>query len=254
MDNVGGSWGASQSIDAQDICGEFCSMTVVNGFPAVSYQSYGAETLRYVRAADADGLVWGSPLDLDSIGSAEDSAEGTSMLVTGLNPAIAYYSYSGELRFIRALDTTGSDWPENPQVLDSTDDAGRFACMTMVADTPSISYQRGDSGSLHFIRATLSDGSLWKDIVTLDSGGDTGLTTSLAVIDNVPAVAYYDIGNGDLRYVVAQDITGLLWNEPQTLAETVDVGAHCSLLDLPAPGGGISYLDVGQGDLMFFHP
>ncbi len=68
--------------------GEFTSLAVVNGNPAICYRDVGFATLKYVRAINPSGTAWGTPVTIDSIGFTGDF---TSLAVVNGNPAISYY-------------------------------------------------------------------------------------------------------------------------------------------------------------------
>ena len=68
----GTSWAAATTPDtgvaqSGDV-GWFTSQAVVNGNPAISYHDHGNADLKYVRANDASGTNWGTPLTVDSVG------------------------------------------------------------------------------------------------------------------------------------------------------------------------------------------
>ena len=56
------------TVDAAGDVGEGASLLVVNGRPAIAYYDRTNGDLKYVRAADADGSVWGVPLVVASTG------------------------------------------------------------------------------------------------------------------------------------------------------------------------------------------
>jgi len=101
--------------------GESSSLALVNGNPAIAYRGalqsrdgYNVRALYYVRALDAGGSAWGTPVALDpdpNLGLA------VSLTVVGGNPAVAYSTAHYEAghpehdyRFVRALDANGSAW------------------------------------------------------------------------------------------------------------------------------------------------
>lgn len=90
-----------------DIIGLTSSLQTINGRPAVSYLGpLSAQTLKYVRALDADGNTWGPPLTVDPQGG-----QFTSMAVVEGRPAIGYFVLATkELRYVRANDANGDTW------------------------------------------------------------------------------------------------------------------------------------------------
>ena len=76
------------------------------------WTSYDATTddLKYVRANDANGTSWGTPVTVASIG---DVGQYTSLAVVNGNPAISYYDATNDhLKYVRAnnADGTSSSW------------------------------------------------------------------------------------------------------------------------------------------------
>ncbi|MCA9982307.1 MAG: hypothetical protein KDD89_15790, partial [Anaerolineales bacterium] len=95
-DAQGSTWPAGYVVvdNTADRTGEYLSMAVVNGKPAMAYNwrvNSVSETLRYVQATDADGTAWGTPVNVES-GSDSSStlANATSLAVIDGYPAIAY--------------------------------------------------------------------------------------------------------------------------------------------------------------------
>ncbi len=71
--------------------GYYPSLAVVNGNLAISYFDYTSRDLKYVRASDVSGTIWGTPLTLDSTGIV---GAYTPMAVVNGNPAISYLDYN----------------------------------------------------------------------------------------------------------------------------------------------------------------
>jgi hypothetical protein len=106
------------TVDSTDDVGEYTSLAVVDGNPAISYYDWDNGDLKYVRATTADGSSWGSPLIVAGDGGA-DVGLYTSLAVVDGNPAISYYDNgSGDLKYVRATDSPGSSWGR-PVTLDS---------------------------------------------------------------------------------------------------------------------------------------
>jgi hypothetical protein len=58
----------------------------VNGNPAISYYAATDGDLKYIRASDADGSTWNTPVIIDATGGTYNSLT----IVNGV-PTIAYY-------------------------------------------------------------------------------------------------------------------------------------------------------------------
>ena len=101
--------------------GKFSSLQIVNGNPAVCYYDGTRANLVYVRAIDASGTVWGTPLTLDITG---DVGQYCSLQIVNGNPAVSYYdATNGDLKFVRATDASGTAWSA-PVKIDITDNVG----------------------------------------------------------------------------------------------------------------------------------
>ena len=173
----GTEWNSPQTVATGLVVGEFTSLAVVNGNPAISYFNYSYRDLVYIRARDADGTNWDAPLTLDSSGSV---GMHTSLAVVYGVPAISYYDESnGNLKFIRARDANGSDW-DSPITLDSSDDVGWHTSLAVVNGNPAISYYDHSNSALKYITiqgvkdlALLESGSPISNGSTLDFGSTT---------------------------------------------------------------------------------
>ena len=174
-----------RTVDSTGDSGEFPSLAVVNGNPAISYHDRFNGDLKYVRALDASGTNWGTPVTVDSTGSV---GLFTSLVVVDGNPAISYYDNANiDLKYVRALDASGTSWG-TPVTLDST--GGATPSLAVVNGNPAISYLVGDRAFLKYIRANDSTGSSWGNGLNVVSNPDT--SPSLRVVNGIPAIAYRD--------------------------------------------------------------
>jgi hypothetical protein len=92
----GSTWGTPVTVDSAGDVGDWSSLAIVNGRPAISYMDWTDENLNYVRALDPYGDAWGTPVAIDGPSVAQMSS------LTEINdcPAIAYCDWStGELKF-----------------------------------------------------------------------------------------------------------------------------------------------------------
>lgn len=149
----GSSWDTPTYIDGADLpytdvwVGYYPSLTVVNGRPAISYQDYKLNSLKYVRALDAEGGSWGTPLALDN-----SIAVGfyTSLAVINGRPAISYYDdFDKDLMYIEALDVNGESWGNDIEV-DTVGDMGMDPSLAEVNGRPAISYYDRSHADLKF--------------------------------------------------------------------------------------------------------
>ncbi len=227
----GTSWGAPVALDAAGptTVGEFSSLAIVNGNPAVSYYDSTNSDLKYVRANDVNGATWAAPVIADSAGAVGFY---TSLKVVNGNPAISYYDNTNlDLKFVRATDANGSGWSA-PQTVASTGSVGAYTSLVIVNGVPAISYYDATNGDLKYVRSGDANGTGWHLPGTADAGaqsGNTGQFTSQSIINGNPAISYYDVNTGNLRYMRANDAAGTSWSAPITVVSTGDVGLYTSL-------------------------
>lgn len=216
LDTIGNSWPSVVDLDAGQIAGNYVSMSVVAGNPAICYlggPAPGNQDLCYVRATDVDGGAWASHVlaDGDAAGPRELGTY-TSMLVADGRPAIAY-SESGTqngLRFVRANDATGGSWG-TPVAVDMGQPA-LWVSMKLVEGRPAIVYQDSTNETLKFVTALDAQGSTWGTPLIIDNTAAVG--ACFAVVDGRPAIAYsYTISAGvvDICFIWAQDPQGSSW-------------------------------------------
>jgi hypothetical protein len=226
-DPTGSSWATPLTVDSAGDVGFYASLAVVDGYPAIAYHDRDPNyDLKYVRASDAGGSSWGTPLTVDSTG---DVGQYAFLTVVDGNPAIAYFDGSPnlDLKYVRASDATGSSWG-TPVTVDSSGTVGQYASLAVVDGNPAIAYYGGTD--LKYVRATDATGSSWGTPLTVDSSGYVGLYASLAVVDGYPAIAYYDgASKYNLKYVRASDASGSAWGTPLTVHSSGMVGSYASL-------------------------
>ena len=236
----------SLTLDSYGNVGQFPSLAIVNGNPAISYFNGSTGVLKYIRAEDAAGTSWQSQI-LDNSGTV---GHYTSLAVVDGNPAISYYDITNSaLKFIRAKDANGTEWYA-PQTLDSDGTVGLYTSLAVVDGNPAISYYDVTHSDLKFIRAENPDGTSWSSPQTVDNNGYAGEYTSLAVVNGVPAISYYDSGFSNLRFVRASNASGTSWGSPRNVVSSEDIGEYTSLAvvnGVPA----ISYYDESNRDLKF---
>jgi len=238
-----------KTVDSAGSVGEYTSLAIVNGNPAISYYDRTNDDLKYVRADDASGTSWGPPLIMDSAGRVGFF---TSLVVVNGNPAISYSAEwpNNELKYVRATDASGSSWGAPVTVL-SEGNGFDFISLAVVNGNPAISYFDWLYVDLMYVRATNASGSSWGTPVSVDSAGFAGLYTSLAVVNGNPAISYcdYDDTDGlkDLKYVRASDTSGSSWGTPLILDSE---GGHTSLAVISG-NPAISYKDTTNLDLKY---
>ena len=214
------------TLDSDGTVGQYNSLAVVNGYPAISYFDDSNGHLKFIQASKTDGSEWNNaPLTLDSNGTV---GRYTSLAVVNGFPAISYYDFTySNLKFIRARDTDGSDW-NDPLTLVSSGNVGEYNSLAVVNGYPAISYCDESNGDLKFIKAKDADGTSWGTPLTLDNNGNVGKYTSLAAVNGYPAISYFNTTNGDLKYTYVQgtiDFTLLESGSPLSSGSTLDFGS-----------------------------
>jgi len=248
--------------------GRFSSLKQVDGLPAIAFQAVydGAEYTKkkamYVRATDATGTTWGTPVVLDDP-QWEQEASGVEIdleIVDG-NPAVCFARHewvsSGwryGLYFKRAADTLGADWSAATADVDSPSDGSRgtHCDLAVAGGNPAISYFDTRDQTLYYTGASAADGSAWNTPVLLDdnstvtSAYSSGEYGSMCIVDGNPAVAYLtrvsDISAGyHLRYVRATDAAGSTWAAAQSLDTEQNLAQGISMCLLPSGYPAVAY-------------
>ena len=196
---------------------------MVSGNPAFCYMDESSRDLYYVRALDADGTTWGTPVLVDSAGSEFCGAYASMVMVNG-SPAIAYCK-AWDLYYVRADDAYGASgqWG-SPQLLDDTgSQVGSYPKLAIVSDNPAITYWGGLMRGMAYIRADDEDGDSWGDPILIGAGN---LYYSRPVmISGRPAIAYtgWHYPEGDsFYYLRADDANGDSWTVNN--AELIEAG------------------------------
>ena len=147
-DPEGTAWGAPVTVNiGVSVTPSDYSMAVVNGNPAISYHGGPNDDLMYIRATDANGSAWGTPLLVDGNGNFYHP----SLRIVGGNPAIAY-SGTGGLWYVRAANVNGSAWGA-PVNVDGTVGVDYGCSLQVVNGNPAIAYHDTTNGDLQYVRA-----------------------------------------------------------------------------------------------------
>ena len=251
----GTSWEMSIPVDtggiANDNVGQYTSLEVVNGYPAISYYDVTNTNLKYVRAKDMFGISWEDPITIDSSGNV---GAFTSLAVVDLNPAISYQDINKhDLKYVRANGPDGTTGPDpwgTPfivdgfiQVGDDTYDlnTGYYTSLVVVHGNPAIAYYQTRSypnnsqdTSVRYVRALTPRGATradWGAPVTVSNSGSDGKYPSLAVVNGRPAISYFSSGKS-LRYTRAHDDDGGSWGTNVNVDDShgVQSGYYTSLV------------------------
>lgn len=212
------NWSLPVTIPGTGTVGRHFTLSNVDGFPAIVYQSSDTLDLKFIRALNVTGLRH------DALRDPADQSI-LRILVTALVPSV-----------------TGS-W-NAPITLDSTGDVGACPSIafvngqpTTLKDRPAITYYDATNGDLKFVSASDSAGSAWNPAIPLLTVDDVGRFSALLIADGLPAVAYYNATLGDLGFILFNDASG--YTRISTTANTTwsgSVALNGSTIFAPAAG------------------
>ncbi|MGB0863049.1 MAG: T9SS type A sorting domain-containing protein [Saprospiraceae bacterium] len=226
---------------------EHIDLQEVNGKPAIAYYDSDDKDLYYVRAADANGTTWNTPVLVASTG---DVGKHLSLSIINGRPAISYYDETnGDLMYVRANDTGGSSWG-TPMTVFSSGDVGLHTSLETVNGRPAIIFSDFTNKRLIYIRASNANGSAWGSPVV--AATHYGEETEMLIIDGQPAIAYYTgFGDQDLRYLRSQDNNGTSWGTYEVLDDgSAAMGNQLSMAVIDG-NPAISYQDFTNSDLKY---
>lgn len=204
-----GSPAFSAVLDAAPGAGLNSSVKVIGGRPSIAY-THDGDTLKFIRASNADGTAWGTPLSITAAAIYGDVTLGSVPgAVLGIElPAVSYISPAGDsLMFIRAADTSGATWNAPHTVMTGCSDH----CMATVAGNPAIVFTKKGENGVFFIRATNSQGTAWGTTVQIT---DDGWAPRMLTAGGVPVVGFAD--SSAVYFVRAGNAAGTAWMPVQT--------------------------------------
>ncbi len=248
-DAGGTTWGTPVEITSNsNSIGQYSNLVTANGNPAIAYYDATNGDLYYVRANDANGTTWGTPI---AVATTNNVGQYASMVIVNGNPAIAYYdSNNGDLYYVRANDANGTTWG-TPVAVATTNSVGQYASLAVINGNPAISYYDASNGDLDYVRATDANGTTWGTPVAVVTANTVGLYASLCTVNGNPAISYYNQTNTDLYYVRATDADGTTWGSPVAAhISTSNVGQHSNLTVVNG-NPAIAYFDASNADLYY---
>lgn len=170
--------------------GRHFMLSVVDGFPAITYQTSNTKDLMYIRALNPAGMTHNLRDNVTS--------EILRILVT-------------ELSF-----ETATSWGA-PVLLDgnAADDLGAFPSLALIngqptteKNRPAVSYYDATRGDLKYVTSSDSTGAVWNAPTTVVSMDDVGRSNTLLVADGLPASVYFNATTNDLDFVILNNASG----------------------------------------------
>ena len=250
-DASGTTWNSPQVLDDTGISGWHSSLVQLNdGSPGISYfVNNVTKDLKFIRAENASSTTWEDPITLDSIGNV---IYNTSLAVLPDGRPAVSYSDGTHLKFVRAQRESGLAWLA-PVTLDSANSTGQYSSLSVINQTPAISYTSGFPSSLKLITSTDYQGYGWHTPVTLDSSWGAGYFSSLKAVNGALAVSYYNSTNGDLMFLRSAGIVDISVRHGATTissGDTLDFGStglHTPVtINLTIRNDGSTALDLTQ--------
>ncbi len=238
-----GGWATPFTIDMSSFnVGQYTSLEIVNGNPAISYFDVFNNSLKYIRATNVAGNSWGPPVTFYSGFGGQYS----SLQMVNGSPAISFYRLG--LKYLRATNTLGSSWG-TVQGIDITGNVGQYTSLKIVNGKPAVSYVDATNGDLKYVCAAEASGMAWATSLSIDVAGYSGEYNSLQIVNGNPAISYLGSNNG-LKYVRALDASGTAWGAPISIDVTGIVGFSTSL-QIVNGNPAISYYDYTNRDLKY---
>ncbi len=158
-------------------------LIMLSGGPAVAYVESGR--LYYRRALDAVGNSWATALLLDTV----DAGTVVDVYYQNGNPAIAYSTGAGAVRFVRATDANGAAWGAIGTAIGSG--VSSRAVGGSSGALPAIVVYDFTNSRLQFCRATNAAGTTWAAPVALPAtNGMRAQHWDFSMVNGQPAVTY----------------------------------------------------------------
>ncbi|MCB1217064.1 PKD domain-containing protein, partial [bacterium] len=270
QDGQGDVWNAvvAASIDGAGISA-FLSAMIANGRPAVMGFRGLAEEAQFFRATDATGSGFDAAVPV-FFGEFEEPLGVRAVLSDGRPAMLMLTGSSEDVRFKAALNTNGSFWPEEAQIVDEACSGFRQnlvgAAASTVSGLPMVVYRddvaAGDGLSIALAQNT--EGSIWvinEDILDLPQLDDVRITgIDLDVLNDRPVVVFRYarqfqvpgsltfIQQGSLAFAIADDASAITWSP----VEVIDGLGRPGLSAAIAHNGStfvVSHFDAESGEL-----
>lgn len=235
LDANGEAWITPLTVDASGTVGAYCSITLVDGHPAIAYFDSTTAAVRYVRALDAFGDTWPTPPNT-LVGAVQSSTSTpwVSLWVVNGNPAIVFQnttstpSFKISTLYVRASDIDGASWPAPPVVVETSasNSIGVSNQLRVVNGVPAFAYLDVANTRVRYVNALDVNGTTWNTSLAVDTAATT---VRLEVVNGQPALVYQGTGT-NVYFVRALDAQGVTWGTPQQLANTISQSPYPTFL------------------------
>lgn len=139
--------------------GQYTSLSIINGNPAIAFYDHSKQKLKFMRATDPSGTAWSAQMTLDAVGF---YSGGTKISLTAINgnPAIAYEG-NNTLKYIRASDANGTSW--GSVIAIGSLNTGESVSLATINGNPAITYLdiNFSTKGLKYVRAMDVNGTSW---------------------------------------------------------------------------------------------
>ena len=208
---------------------DICDIVIVNGNPAITYITDDGtdDKWRYIRANDAVGTTWGSPVDLlSSTNDLTFRANTLFLRVIDGNPAVFLNNSVGRAQMLRATDADGTNWNNPINISNLTDH--QLLEVKIVEGNPAVLAKSNVTNVLYYSRSLNSNGSSWPiGAIQLFKSGHQQLTVNngkccntLSTIGGKLCIVTSEANTNDLYIVRSNDISGNTWGVYEFLTKT----------------------------------
>jgi len=189
----GSTWAnAPITVDNTADMGQYSSLIMAGGNPAMAYYNASLGNLRYARASDANGATWGTFVDVDT--NADDVGKFLTMAniadADGVTrPAIAYFNdTTNEILYVRATDAQGTAW-SSPVTVGGQD----VTALSLVqASGHAFIFGGSTATQAFFTRSVDAEGTNWNSIKEIEGNQAGHLLSASVTSSGLPIAAYYD--------------------------------------------------------------
>ncbi|MCK6641676.1 MAG: T9SS type A sorting domain-containing protein [Bacteroidia bacterium] len=230
--------------------GQYNSVAIVNGKPAISFYDRIHFNLCYVQAADSTGTNWNDIVVVDDI---HNVGLHTSLCVVDGYPAITYYDASYQrLLYTRALDSNGVSWSAPVIIHDDwyPADMGQYSNLFIANGNPAVLYLDMSVMNIMYCRANDATGSSWSTPISLPVGSGNFTELKYCPSNGNPGLFYIETTTDQIFYISASDPNGNFWNSFYQVTGTgssAEQLSACTVAGYPA----VAFYDSFESSLKY---